>query len=100
MLSNLLNSVVRHGQLTVILPDNSRRTYGRGAPEVAVKLHDNRAVFELALRPDLKLGELYMDGRLTVEEGDITALLDLLMTNLAQRDSSSVMLFLTGAGAG
>ena len=95
MLSNLLNSVVRHGQLTVILPDNSRRTYGRGAPEVAVKLHDNRAVFELALRPDLKLGELYMDGRLTVEEGDITALLDLLMTNLAQRDSSSVMLFLT-----
>ncbi|MBV9061361.1 MAG: class I SAM-dependent methyltransferase [Alphaproteobacteria bacterium] len=36
------------------------------------------------MNPDLKLGELYMDGRLTVEEGgDVSHLLALLMHNLS-----------------
>jgi cyclopropane-fatty-acyl-phospholipid synthase len=84
MLTHLLRSIVRQGTLTVISPDNKRRTFGMGAPRVSVEFHDKRAALELALRPDLKLGELYMDGRLTVEEGDIALLLDLLMSNLAQ----------------
>jgi cyclopropane-fatty-acyl-phospholipid synthase len=47
-------------------------------------LHDWRAVWQLGLNPDLALGELYMDGRLTVENGDIRSLLDLLMCNLGK----------------
>jgi len=84
MLAHLLRSIVRQGSLTLISPDNSRRTFGTGAPRATVKLHDKRAGFELALRPDLKFGELYMDGRLTVEEGDIALVLDILMSNLAR----------------
>jgi cyclopropane-fatty-acyl-phospholipid synthase len=49
---------------------------------VILRLHDRRAEWELALNPDLKLGELSMEGRLTVEKGDIAALLALLMRNL------------------
>lgn len=92
MLAHLLRSIVRQGSLTLISPDNSRRTFGTGVPRATVKLHDKRAGFELALRPDLKFGELYVDGRLTVEEGDIALVLDILMSNLARFRRESVLL--------
>ncbi len=92
MLARLLHSIVRQGTLTVTSPGGSRGSVGAGDPHVAIKLHDRRAVLELAMRPDLKLGELYMDGRLTVEEGDILLLLDLLMTNLNHYRGGDTML--------
>jgi cyclopropane-fatty-acyl-phospholipid synthase len=53
-------------------------------PRVAVRIGDYRAMFELSLNPELALGELYMDRRLTVEDGsDIADLLDLLFLNVA-----------------
>ncbi|MDE2072612.1 MAG: class I SAM-dependent methyltransferase [Alphaproteobacteria bacterium] len=82
MLRGLLNSIVKHGTLTLLRPDGARDTFGSGAPRVTVKLHDRAAMAELALNPELKLGELYMDGRLTVEEGDIADVLSLLMRNI------------------
>ncbi len=84
MLARLFNSLLKEGSLTGILPSGRRVTYGSGEPHVAIRLRDRRAVLELALHPDLKLGELYMDGRLTVEEGgDISDVLTLLMHNLS-----------------
>ncbi|HEX3651266.1 MAG TPA: cyclopropane-fatty-acyl-phospholipid synthase family protein [Rhizomicrobium sp.] len=82
MLKHLLNSILKQGSLTGILPGGRRATYGVGEPHLTIRLHDRHAVFELATNPDLKLGELYMDGRLTVEDGDIADLLALLMRNL------------------
>jgi cyclopropane-fatty-acyl-phospholipid synthase len=81
MLSGLLRAIVRKGTLTLIRP-GGKDVFGEGEPRVTMKLHDRKALRELALNPDLKLGELYMDGRLTVEGGDITDLLDLFLANL------------------
>jgi cyclopropane-fatty-acyl-phospholipid synthase len=83
MLNRLFHSIIRQGSLTLITADGSRRTFGSGSPSVAIKLHDARALWELVLNPELKFGELYMDGRLTAEGCDIADVLDLLMTNLA-----------------
>lgn len=58
-------------------------TYGEGAPRVAISIKDYPALLSLSRDPDLKLGELYMDGRLTIEEGGVVGLLDLLMGNMA-----------------
>ena len=82
MLQNLFSGFFRDGALGVIRPDRAMEVYGKGEPEVIMRLHDRWAEWELALNPDLKLGELYMDGRLTVEKGDIAGLLALLMRNL------------------
>jgi len=82
MLGLLLNRLMRKGTLTVIHPSGKMDAFGEGTPHVTVKFHDARAIPELVLNPDLKLGELYMDGRLTVENGTVTDLLDLLMMNL------------------
>ena len=87
MLRRLARSVIEQGTLTLITPGWTD-TFGHGAPHIVVKIHDRRALLELALHPDLKLGELYMDGRLTVEQGDIADLLDLLMTNIAHNRTS------------
>ena len=91
MLRGLLNGIVKHGTLTLIRPDGARDVFGGGAPHVAVKLHDRAAMAELALNPELKLGELYMDGRLTVEDGDIADVLSLLMRNIGAGRSSAVI---------
>ena len=59
-----------------------RRSYGDGRGEpVAVGLTDQSAELLLALDPALRLGELYMDGRLIVEQGSIYDFLSLLKRN-------------------
>ncbi|HTT81971.1 MAG TPA: cyclopropane-fatty-acyl-phospholipid synthase family protein [Rhizomicrobium sp.] len=84
MLDRLFASVIKTGTLILETADGRRMRFGAGAPEMVMRLHDRRAFFELWFNPELKLGELYMDGRLTVENGDIADLLDLLMDNLAR----------------
>src|ERR1700748_469238 len=91
MLGLLLSRIVRQGTLTAIYADGKREDFGAGTPHVTIKFHDRRAPLALMLNPDLKLGELYTDGRLTVEDGGtITDLLDLLMRNLGTAQPSGL----------
>ena len=85
LLGPFLKKFLRSGTLTVIHPDGKRETFGSGEPHVKARLHDRRAALELMLNPDLKLGELYMDGRLTVEDGHIRDLLELAQMNVGLR---------------
>ncbi|HUO92811.1 MAG TPA: cyclopropane-fatty-acyl-phospholipid synthase family protein [Rhizomicrobium sp.] len=59
-------------------------TFGTGTPKVTVRIRDRAALLELGLHPDLKLGELYMGGRIAIEDGDISDLMSVLMANLAR----------------
>ncbi len=83
MLKSLLKPIIREGTLTVRCPGRTL-TFGSGAPRITVRLSDRRAMLALALDPDLAFGELYMNGRLVIEQGDIRALLDLLTRNVAR----------------
>jgi cyclopropane-fatty-acyl-phospholipid synthase len=94
MLKHFLGSLLTQGSLTVIRPDGRRETFGNGDPHVAVRFRDRRALVELGLHPDLKLGELYMEGRISVEEGDIAAVLALLMHNLSLSKPTGALKFL------
>ncbi|MDE2266079.1 MAG: class I SAM-dependent methyltransferase [Alphaproteobacteria bacterium] len=91
MLGQFLSRIVRRGTLTIVRPSGRQESFGTGEPQVTVKFHDKRAMSELALNPDLKLGELYMDGRLTVENGDIADLLSLLITNLSKAKATGLL---------
>ena len=92
MLKSILRSLITNGTLTVIRADGSRFSAGHGEPHVTIKLHDRAAALELALHPDLKLGELYMDGRMTVEEGgDIYDMLELAMCNTAHYNTTGLL---------
>ncbi|MBV9572365.1 MAG: class I SAM-dependent methyltransferase [Alphaproteobacteria bacterium] len=90
MLKHVLGPIFRKGSLTLLFPGGKSETYGNGEPHVIARLHDRRAIIELGLDPDLKLGELYMDGRFTVENGDIGDFLDLALSNIAEFEPSGM----------
>lgn len=72
MLERLLGDRLKGGTLTVIMPDNSRETIGSGEPEIVARIHDRAALLRLARSPRLGFGELYMDGRLSIEQGSFS----------------------------
>lgn len=77
-LSNLLETFIKKGQLTVYDVDHRSHVFGDGedGPAVAIKLHDKRLYWKLFLNPELQAAEAYMDGGLTFEDG--SACYDLL----------------------
>ena len=82
VLRAFFDHIIRTGTVTVESP-GSRFQVGDGTGNpIRIWLHDRRAVFQLITDPSAALGDLYMDGRLTVEEGSIYDLLALSWRNL------------------
>ena len=64
----LLRSVVHKGSLKLTTADGKTRVYGDGTePRVAIKLHRRSLAWSLGFDPDLRIGEAYTDGTLTIE---------------------------------
>ncbi|NIO39563.1 MAG: methyltransferase domain-containing protein [Burkholderiales bacterium] len=83
VLQAFLHRVVRTGTLEIETSSGRRFVIGDGVGErIAVCLADSGAATQLLIHPELALGELYMDGRLTVTQGSIYDLVALLACNL------------------
>ncbi len=81
MLEGYLQRVVDVGDLTVAVGGGRPRTYGDGSGRpIAIRLKPGAAV-KLAMNPELKLGECFMDGELVFEQGDMFDLLELVADN-------------------
>jgi len=83
LLSTLLRHLVRRGTLRVY--DAAGRLHvfaGEPWRTVTIRLHDRAMSRDLALNGKLKLGEGFMDGRITVEDGTIYDFLDFLAFNM------------------
>jgi cyclopropane-fatty-acyl-phospholipid synthase len=91
MINRLLASIMKTGTLVLVTPHGRTVRFGTGEPEIGIRFHDRRGPWELGANPELKLGELYMDGRIAVENGDIADLMNLLMHNLSQSEPKGVM---------
>jgi cyclopropane-fatty-acyl-phospholipid synthase len=80
LIGRFIEQLLPVGSITLIKPDGRRETHGPGGGKhITVKLHDRKAAFDLFRNPRLRLGELYMDGRLTIEDGTILDLLELIV---------------------
>jgi len=80
LIGRFIERILPVGSITIIQADGGRETYGPGGgKQVTVRLHDRRAALELFRNPRLKLGELYMEGRVTIEDGTILDLLELIV---------------------
>jgi cyclopropane-fatty-acyl-phospholipid synthase len=82
MLGLMLRQLVAIGTLTVTWPDGRKTVYGSGSPKAAMHVHGRWSPWTIGFNPDLVLGEAYMDGRITVEEGTIADVLEVLLLNL------------------
>ncbi|WP_186399253.1 cyclopropane-fatty-acyl-phospholipid synthase family protein [Stappia sp. P2PMeth1] len=78
----LLRSIVRRDSLTVIDRAGRRHLLGDGSPPVAtLRLSADASDWKLVRNPVLGIGEAYMDGSLTVDDGRLYEVLDLLARN-------------------
>jgi len=82
ILARLLSRVITSGRLRVIDARGRVRSFGDpNAEPIVIRLHDHAVQRKLLLSPALAFGEAYMDGRLTIEEGDLRGLIDLYTRN-------------------
>ena len=82
LLDAMLARVIRTGTLEVIDAEGKLHRYGSTAePFARVRLHDRALYRSLVWDPDLKAGEAYMDGTLTIEQGTLRDFLTLFAMN-------------------
>ena len=83
LLSHLLKRVIVVGTLRVIDADGGIHVFsGDAGPQVTIRLHNRALHTKLFFNPDLYVGEAYMDGGLTIEEGTLSGFLEILTRNL------------------
>jgi cyclopropane-fatty-acyl-phospholipid synthase len=79
----LLRRFVRRGRLSVIDHLGRRHEFGTTGtgPSAAIRLDDRALYRRLALYPTLHVGRAYVDGTLTIAEGELSDFLNLLLIN-------------------
>ena len=83
LLARILNTTFHWGDLEIIDAQGNRyRFTGQEGPRSTIRLHDQRLHHRLALNPDLAFGEAYMDGTLTIEDGDLVDFLGIAICNM------------------
>jgi cyclopropane-fatty-acyl-phospholipid synthase len=81
MFARLLRAGIKTGHIALIDHQGRRQDIGSGTPSVTLRMHDAALSWQLGVNPWLKVGEAYMDGRLTVEAGTLYDFIDIAMRN-------------------
>jgi cyclopropane-fatty-acyl-phospholipid synthase len=87
MIENALHGILGRGiidgDLALTFPSGRTERYGDGSGvPLALRISDTSALRAIALDPGLKAAEMYMEGRLVLEQGDIYDLIALAKRNL------------------
>ncbi|HXV30920.1 MAG TPA: cyclopropane-fatty-acyl-phospholipid synthase family protein [Sinorhizobium sp.] len=81
-LLKLLRRLVQKGNLTVVFSSGKKAVLGDGTGKpAAIRITDAEAERAILYDPGLKFGEMYMDGRVVTEEGDIFDVLSIVKGN-------------------
>ena len=98
LLRRLFKRIITIGRLRVVdARGRSSDFAGSPGPSVAIRLHDPALHWKLLVRPRLFLPEAYMDGTLTIDEGTLFDLVDLLAANLARLPEGFLERLLNGS---
>lgn len=93
-LRGMLRKIIRKGSLNITGADGRMETFGDGSGSpLAMRFLDAGAEDELYQDAQLKLGEVYMQGRLVFETGNIYDLLALIRSNTLVADLTLPMLW-------
>jgi len=83
LLMRLFERIVTIGRLRIIDAWGTPHSFAGGpGPEVAIRLRDPALHWKLLCWPRLHLPEAFVDGTMTIEEGSLYDLIDLLTRNL------------------
>jgi cyclopropane-fatty-acyl-phospholipid synthase len=92
LIAGLLGRLVQEGRLTIVDARGRRHVVAgsRPGPSATIRLADRRIEAQLLVNPKLHFGEAYMDGRITIEEGTLVDVVDLLTRNLAAIENNGM----------
>ena len=100
ILAPLLRRLVKRGELMLIDAAGNRMTFGtpQDSPRVTVRLHRLDLPLRLLINPSLTLGEAYMNGEWTIEEGTLRDFLFVVSSNLTALDEAPLARLRTKLG--
>jgi cyclopropane-fatty-acyl-phospholipid synthase len=79
----MFKAFIHTGSITLIGPKGDRHVCaGEPGPHATIRLYDPALQRKILLNPTLAVGEAYMDGTLTIEEGTLYDFLDICTLNL------------------
>ncbi|MEM6635440.1 MAG: cyclopropane-fatty-acyl-phospholipid synthase family protein [Pseudomonadota bacterium] len=86
LLDRFAEGQISVGNLEIQFPSGAKKSYGDGSgPKISVSIADTASLRQVVLRPEMGLGEAYMDGRLRIKGDDISGFLRLMVINIGQR---------------
>jgi cyclopropane-fatty-acyl-phospholipid synthase len=81
-LFTIVKKIIKTGSLRLTLANGETHTLGDGSGDpIAVRFADQAAEDAVGTDPTLKLGEMYMEGRFILEQGNIYDFLELVKQN-------------------
>ncbi len=86
LLVKLLNRLVKRGEVELIEADGTRRMFGTPDPDfgrMTLRLNDDGAARAITRNIRLGFGEAWMDGRISIEGGDLREFLFLIKKNVS-----------------
>jgi len=90
MLKSFLNKIIKEDGF--LLETSDKKTYTIGNPvkekPVKLKLHNKSIEYKLALFSDYYFGKGFVDGEITIEQGDLSEILDIALKNIGRKDIS------------
>src|ERR1043166_7002483 len=99
LFARLLDHLITVGTLRIIAPNGQLHIFsGTPTPAVTIRIHTPALGRKLFFNPRLHLGEAYMDGTLTIEDGTLYDLLDLLSHNIEVAPPHPLRPFYAGFG--
>jgi cyclopropane-fatty-acyl-phospholipid synthase len=80
-----LSKAIRRGGMVLIESNGRISKFGeaREGPVLTLRVHDRKTMWRLSTQPNLALGEAYMDGTLTIENGTIRDVIALIFDNMS-----------------
>ena len=80
LIGKLIDKLLTKGSITLKQPGKPPKTYGSGGGRhLTVRFTDRRVGFDIARNPRLGIGEVFMNGRLVIEDGTILDLLEMVV---------------------
>jgi len=88
LFSHTIRQFIQGGTIRLIDANGKSYVYSDGeGPPVTVRLHDRSLHRKLVFSPALRIGEAYMNGTLTIEEGTLYDFLDICARNYRRFES-------------
>lgn len=82
VLHGILGRQITDGSFRVTYPSGRTELYGDGSGQpIAIRIADKAALRAIVRDPGLKAPEMYMDGRLVIEQGDVYDLIAIAKAN-------------------